>query len=74
MNEIVDIQVRDNYQIWVKFSDGLEKVVNIRQFIGRGIAKDLLDYDNFRKVTIEPGGGISWFNGFDVCPNFIRTL
>lgn len=74
MEEIVDIQVLDGFQIWIKFMDGFEKIVNIRQFLGNGFTEELLDYDNFKKVTIEPGGGIAWSNGFDVCPNFLRTL
>jgi hypothetical protein len=74
MNEIVEIKVLDNFQIWIKFKDGMEKEVNIRQFLGKGITEELLDYDNFKKVAIEPGGGIAWYNGFDVCPNFLKTL
>ena len=47
MNAIVEIKVLDNFQIWIKFNDGVEKVVNIRQFLGKGITKELLDiYDS----------------------------
>jgi hypothetical protein len=74
MNAIVEIKVLDNFQIWIKFSDGFEKVVNIRQFLGKGITRELLDYDNFTKASLEPGGGIAWYNGFDVCPNFLREM
>jgi hypothetical protein len=74
MEEIIEIQVLDNFQIWIKFKDGMEKEVNIRQFLGKGITEELLDYENFKNVAIEPGGGIAWYNGFDVCPNFLRAL
>lgn len=74
MNEIIDIKVLDNYQIWIRFKDGIEKIVNIHRFLGKGITKELLDYENFKKVTIEPGGGIAWFNGFDFCPNYLKEL
>jgi len=74
MEEIVDIRVLDGFQIWIKFKDGFEKIVNIRQFLGKGLTEELLDYNNFKKVEIEQGGGIAWYNGFDVCPNFLRTL
>jgi hypothetical protein len=74
MNEVVNLKVLDDFQIWLKFNDGTEKVINFRKFIGNGISKDLLDYENFIKVTIEPGGGIAWYNGYDFCPNYLKEL
>ncbi len=74
MNEVLKIKVLDNFQIWIKFNDGSEKVINFKRFLGKGITKELLDYENFKKVTIEPGGGIAWFNGYDFCPNYLKEL
>ncbi|MCA1758967.1 MAG: DUF2442 domain-containing protein [Bacteroidales bacterium] len=72
MNEIVEIKVLDNYNIWMKFNDGEEKIVCLRNLIGNGFTKELLSYDNFKGAFIEPGGGIAWENGFDICPNFLK--
>jgi hypothetical protein len=58
----------------LKFQDDYEKVVNIRPLIGQGFTKELLDNHNFNRVTIESGGGLEWFNGFDICPNFLREI
>lgn len=74
MNEVIEFEVLGNYHIWLKFQDGYEKVVNMQPFIGKGFTEELLDPDNFHKVQIEPGGGLEWYNGFDVCPNFLREL
>jgi len=74
MNEIVEFEILGNYHIWLKFQDGYEKVVNIRPLIGKGFTKELLDNNNFNRVTIESGGGLEWFNGYDVCPNFLREI
>lgn len=74
MNEVLKIEVLDNFQIWMKFTDGSEKVINFKKFLGKGITKELLDYDNFKKVAIEPGGGIAWSNGYDFCPNYLKEL
>jgi len=74
MNEVTDIKVLENFQIWIKFKDGFEKVINFKKFLGKGITRDLLNYENFRKVTIEPGGGISWYNGYDFCPNYLKEI
>ncbi|NEN22012.1 DUF2442 domain-containing protein [Cryomorpha ignava] len=74
MNEVVEIKVLEDYQIWLKFQDDEEKVINIRPYIGKGIAEELLDPDKFKSVFIEPGGGIAWSNGYDFCPNFLKEL
>jgi hypothetical protein len=74
MNEITEFEILDNYHVWLKFQDGYEKVVNIRPLIGNGFTKELLDENNFKKVRIESGGGLEWYNGYDVCPNFLREL
>jgi hypothetical protein len=74
MNEVKQIKVLENYLIWIKFKDGTEKKINFRKFIGKGITEELLNYENFNKVTIEPGGGIAWYNGYDFCPNYLKEL
>ena len=74
MYETTAIKVLDNYKIWVKFNDGVEKVVDILPFLNKGIAKVLLDRKKFSDVKIDSGGGIYWPNGYDFCPNYLRTL
>ena len=72
MNQLIEIKPLGNYLIWMKFKDGVEKVINFRPFIGKGISKDLENPQYFDKATIESGGGISWPNGYDFCPNFLK--
>ena len=74
MNEVVEIKALEKFLIWLRFSDGEEKVVNLESFIGKGFTEELLDKEKFDQVFIEPGGGIAWQNGFDFCPNFLREL
>jgi len=74
MNEIVDIKILKDYHVWIRFADGFEKVVNLRPFIGNGISEELLYEESFKRIFIEPGGGLAWYNGFDVCPNFLRKI
>lgn len=75
MNKIIDIKVLDNYKLLAKFNDGEERVVDILPFLNRGgIAKDLLDLKKFNEVKIDSGGGIYWSNGYDFCPNYLKTL
>ncbi len=74
MNQVIELNVLDNYRIWLKFNDGAEKIINFRLFLGKGFTSDLLDYEKFKKVFIEPGGGIAWENGYDFCPNYLKEL
>jgi hypothetical protein len=72
MNEIVEIKILDDFNVWLKFNDGEEKIVCLHSLIGKGFTKELLNYNKFKKVFIEPGGGLAWENGFDICPNFLK--
>jgi hypothetical protein len=74
MEEVVEIKVLDNFNIWLRFKDKSEKVINFKKYLGKGITKELLDYNNFLKVNIEEGGGIAWYNGYDFCPNYLKRI
>ena len=74
MNEVIELTVLADYQVWLKFNDGEEKIVDLRPHIGEGFTAELLDYEKFKEVFIEPGGGIAWKNGYDFCPNYLREL
>lgn len=74
MEQVEKIEVIGIYKIWVRFSDGEEKVVNVRPLIGEGFTKELLETEKFNEVYIEEGGGLAWPNGFDICPNYLKTM
>ena len=59
MNKIKKLKILEEYQIALSFQDGLEGVVNLRPFLEKGFAKELLSVSEFRKVEIETGGGLS---------------
>jgi hypothetical protein len=72
MERVVSVRVLEHYILEIEFEDGIRKVIDIRPFIGKGMSAALKDEAYFGKVAIEDGGGISWPNGFDFCPNFLR--
>ncbi len=74
MNRIIDIKILENYTVWLKFNDGFSSKLNLKPFLGKGIAKDLLEKKKFNTLTIENGGGIAFYNGYDFCPNHLRML
>lgn len=74
MHQIEKLEIWEGYELHVVFENGQEKTVNIRPYIGNGFTKELLDLEEFQKAFIEPGGGVAWPNGFDLCPNFLYEL
>ena len=74
METIIEVKPLDNYNIWIRFSDNYDAVINIKPFISAGISTKLLDYNYFKQVKIDEFGGIYWDNGFDFCPNYLREI
>lgn len=74
MNTVKDYKVLNGYRIWLRFEDGFESTISLKPLLNKGIALELLDATVFEKVMIESGGGLAWENGFDICPNILRTL
>lgn len=74
MYEVKELKVVAPQRLWVFFSDGFSGVVDFSSYIGKGLTADLQDPGYFARAFIEPGGGIAWPNGYDFCPNFLRTL
>lgn len=74
MESIIDVKPLDNYQIWVRFADDFSASINIKPFITIGISARLSDIEYFKQVKIDQFGGITWDNGFDFCPNYLREL
>lgn len=74
MNKVVELKLLDSYKAWLKFDDGFDGRIDLRPYLGKGIAEELLEGKKFRTLRIEPGGGIAWYNGYDFCPNYLRQL
>jgi len=74
METIINVKPLENYVIWVLFADNFNATINLKPFITEGISIKLLDFDYFKKVKIDEFGGITWENGFDFCPNYLREL
>lgn len=74
MRKIGNFKLLGDYKIWLEFDNGLQKVVNLKPFLGKGFTIGLLDKSQFDKVFIESGGGLAWPNEYDICPNFLYEL
>lgn len=68
MNDVIEIEYRQEYVYHVKFDDGLEADVDFTSYLNRGsVFRPLSDLDLFKQAMIE-GGTIAWPNGADIAP------
>jgi hypothetical protein len=71
MPKPIEVKALDDYRLRVKYSDGVEGVVDLSDFAGQGVFALWNDYLEFEKVHIGPGGAISWSDQIDMCPDAI---
>ena len=71
MPKPVEVKPLENYRIWVRYSDGVEGVVDLSDLVGKGIFAAWEDYQEFQKVHIGPSGEIAWSEEIDMCPDAI---
>ena len=70
MHHIVEVRSLENYQIWVRFADGLEGVVDLSALVGNGVFGAWTDLAEFRKVFIDPETHtVAWPGGAGNCQN-----
>ena len=75
METIVYVKPLENQEIEVVFSDNVRAKIDIRPFIkSQGISQSLQDETIFKTVKVDEAGGITWCNGFDFCPVFLRQI
>jgi hypothetical protein len=67
----IEAKALDNYRLWVRFSDGVEGIVDLSEFAGSGVFALWDDYQEFQKVHIGPDGEIAWSDQIDMCPDAI---
>jgi hypothetical protein len=66
-------QARPDYRVWVRFSDGSQGEVDLRETIfsdHRPIVAALRDASAFAALRVE-SDTVAWANGFDLAPEFL---
>ena len=67
----VEIKPLDKYCIWIKFSDGIEGIADLSQYVGKGVFSAWSNYDFFKSVKIGSSGELMWGDQIDLCPDSI---
>jgi len=71
MPVVTAVKALEDYRLWVRFSDGVEGIVDLAKFAGRGVFALWNDPNEFARVRIGPGGEIAWGEQIDMCPDGI---
>ncbi len=71
---IVDARYVEQYTIWLKFSDGSDGEVDLKNQLWGPVFEPLKDLDTFRRFRVHPElHTIVWDNGADFSPEFLHT-
>lgn len=76
IKDIVAVKPLADYQLWLRFEDGAEGVVDVSQLIQfSGIFAPLQDLATFAQVQIHAElGTIIWQNGADLDPDVLYSI
>ncbi|ARV61506.1 molybdopterin-guanine dinucleotide biosynthesis protein A [Nostocales cyanobacterium HT-58-2] len=73
LKDIIAVEPLENYQLRVRFEDGVEGIVDVSQMIKfTGVFASLQDQENFAKVEVNPEvGTVQWQSGADLDPDVL---
>lgn len=73
--EIVSVEVVENYCLSIVFSDGITKKVDLSLLIKSAppVFEPLKNINEFKKISVNPIGGISWDCGADLSADYLKT-
>ena len=75
--EVKDATYLHDYQIQLTFSDGVTKIVDLKEKLknAKGIFVSLRDMEIFKDVKVNPETGtIEWSNGADWAPDTLYSI
>ena len=67
MIDAVNVEPRDGYRIWLRYSDGVSGEVDLSDMAGRGVFRAWLDHTFFEKVHVSDHGSIAWSDDIELC-------
>lgn len=72
MIRVVEVRHCSDYEVWLRFSDGTEGVVDLKDELHGPIFEAIQDPAVFSSVSVDPDiHTITWSNGADFAPEFL---
>ncbi|HOF88582.1 MAG TPA: DUF2442 domain-containing protein [Armatimonadota bacterium] len=70
MTRVSEVTTLEPFRIRVKFTDGLEGVVDLAPMVGTGVFAPLRDLETFARVYVDPvTHTVAWPGDIDLCPD-----
>jgi hypothetical protein len=69
--DVVEVEARPHFRIWVRFEDGLQGEVDLSELVGKGVFRRWRDDpEEFSQARVDPESGtVVWPGGLDVAPD-----
>jgi hypothetical protein len=75
MIEVEDAKYLKDYVIWLRFNDGSQGEVDLKDELAGEVFEPLNDPEFFKSFTLNPEWKtIAWPNGADFAPEFLYSL
>ena len=75
MLNVREVNVRGEYRLWLRFNDGAEGEVDLREHLIGPVFEPLRNPVAFAAVRVDPDiRTIAWPNGADFAPEFLHGL
>ena len=69
MIRAMEVEPRDGYRIWLRYSDGASGEVDLSDLVGKGVFRAWRDAGFFDGVHVTPHGSIAWSESIEICPD-----
>ena len=70
---VTDAKYTRDYKVWLAFNDGAQGEIDLSPELQGEVFEPLRDRSFFQSFTLE-GRTLSWRNGADFAPEFLREL
>jgi len=70
---VIKAECKGGYRIWLRFNDGSEGVVDLKDELYGEMFEPLKDINKFKSFQVDPElETLVWENGADFAPEFLR--
>ena len=64
-----EVEPRDGYLIWIRYSDGAAGLINLSSLVGRGVFATWRSLAFFKGVRLTENGAVVWGEDIELCPD-----
>ena len=69
MPRLVEVKALPQYQLWLRYDDGVQGDVDLSDLVGHGVFQAWTDSAVFNAVRLGSHGAIEWSPDLDLCPD-----